>query len=120
MRADCEGMTTAELLDHLGEMSRTDPEAFERCSRLLIHRTIESFPPEHRRRAYGLQFRLDAELRHYRDPVARMNRMVEIFWDGVRRFQDALSNPSRHLQEREAAKQSECRVIPLERNKTMH
>lgn len=37
-----------------------------------------------------LQFRIDRELRNYKDPVARMNKMVELFWEGFAEFDNAL------------------------------
>ena len=107
-----------EMFDRLEELYRSDPEAFEAMRKLLIEQTIERFPVEHRARAYGLQFRIDAELRHYRDPIARMNRMVEIFWEGVRRFQETIADPARVLHCRQEEK-ADCKVIPFP-DKTLH
>ena len=39
-----------------------------------------------------LQFRIDRELRKYKDPVARMNKMVELFWEGFNEFNNILKN----------------------------
>ncbi len=118
MNRDPQQMTSAELLRHLREIARDDADEFERCRRLLIDRTIESFPPEHRRRGYGLQFRLDLELGRYRDPLARMNRMVEIFWDGVHRFREVLDDPQRYAADQTPPNPG--KVIPLPHRKTRH
>jgi hypothetical protein len=107
-----------QLVAGLGELFRRDPARFEEVSRDLIRRTIESFPPERRQRALGLQFRLEATLSRYRDPVARMNKMVEIFWEQLRQFQEALNDPGRLLAERETGHPG--KVIPFPRSKKLH
>ena len=101
-----------EMFDRLEELYRSDPEAFEAMRKLLIEQAIEGFPVEQRARAYGLQFRIDAELRHYKDPIARMNRMVEIFWEGVRRFQETVADPAGVLHSRQEEKVN-GKVIPF-------
>jgi hypothetical protein len=108
-----------QLVAGLGDLYRRDPARFEVVSRELIRRTIESFPPERRQRALGMQFRLEATLNRYRDPVARMNKMVEILWEHLRQFQEALNDPGRVLAEREAGK-TPGKVIPFPRSKKLH
>lgn len=51
---------------------------------------INSLDSERKTRARAFQWRLNQDLRHYKDPVARMNKMVEIFWKGVYKFEVAL------------------------------
>ena len=52
---------------------------------------IDEIPdPERRLRAQQYQWQIEGELRKYKDPVARMNHMIEIFWAGVYEFNDAL------------------------------
>jgi len=106
---------TRGIIEHLTELADSDGEAFERASRELIERTIASFPEEYRRRAEGLQFRIDAALAPCKDPVTRMNRMVEIFWDHFQAFHDVFNNPDKVLAEREAGQQK-ASVIPLRRH----
>jgi len=50
--------------------------------------------PVRRKKLEQFQWRLDNELSKYKDPIARYNRMVELFWEGVRDLQTALENPS--------------------------
>ncbi|MBE0597014.1 MAG: DUF3135 domain-containing protein [Desulfuromonadales bacterium] len=109
--------TTDEMLSRLTELYQSDPEAFEAMRQLLIDKTIEGFPPEHRIRAYGLQRRIDTELSRYKDPIARMNRMVEIFWEGVYHFQEVVSDPQKVLRQR--GEQTPAKVIPF-RRKSLH
>ncbi len=105
-------MNMNEMITQLHGLYQRDPEEFERMSRLLIDQAIESFPAEHRQRAYGLQFQLEHKLRKFNDPVARMNKMVEIFWDQVLVFQQVLEDPEGYLSEKDKNKQ-EGKVIPF-------
>jgi len=111
--------TTDEQLAKLSGLYQKDPEQFEKQSQELIRQTIEKFPEEHRRRAYGLQFQLEATLSHYKDPVARMNKMVEIFWDQFRKFQEAVTDPLRVIDERKEHT-GEGKVIPIRRKADLH
>jgi hypothetical protein len=105
------------MVEHLEQLYRRDPDAFEEQRKRLIQGMIDEFPEENRARAYGLQLKLDAELSRYKDPVARMNRMVELFWEGVGQFQEALTDPARVLQERQQSRAGAelARVIPFRR-----
>jgi hypothetical protein len=106
-----------KTVEDLGQLYRCDPEAFARRSRLLIQSLIDGFPEGQRSRAYGLQLKIDAELSRYKDPVARMNRMVELFWQGVGDFQEVLTDPGRVLREREKSREGAepARVLPFKR-----
>jgi hypothetical protein len=111
--------TTDEQLARLSGLYEKDPEEFERQSQELIRRTIESFPEKHRRRAYGLQFQIDAALSHYKDPVSRMNKMVEIFWEQFLKFQEAVCDPLKVIEEKER-RSEEGKVIPLPQRDKLH
>ena len=53
---------------------------------------IESIEDEERKlELQRLQFRIDRELRNYKDPVARMNKMVVLFWEGFKEFDEVLN-----------------------------
>lgn len=91
------------------------PEQFERESRALIEQAIAALPDRHRQRARGLQFRIDCALAQCPDPISRMNKMVEIFWEDFRQFHDILHDPEKVLKERQARRES-CRVLPLRRS----
>lgn len=36
------------------------------------------------------QATIDRELKHYTNPIARMNKMVELFWKGVKDFHEVI------------------------------
>lgn len=76
--------------DFLKELYQEDPEQFHEYTRNAINTFIDSLPEDRQRRAKGTQWKLDMELRKYKDPVARMNRMVELFWQQVGEFQQIL------------------------------
>ena len=88
---------TQTSIEQLTGLYQKDPELFEEERKKLIQQTIESFPPEYQARAHGLQFKIEATLSKYKDPVARMNKMVEIFWGQFQEFQDVINNPAGHI-----------------------
>ena len=78
-------------IEDLPELYESNPELFEEVAQQLITEFIASIPDSaNRRRCEGLQFKINAELTHCHDPVARMNKMVELFWSGVFEFNSAL------------------------------
>jgi Protein of unknown function (DUF3135) len=103
---------TKAIIERLSGLYQTDPVEFERLSRALIKNTIDNFPESHQKRARGLQFKLDCVLSKYHDPVARMNKMIEIFWENFQHFHDAFHNPEKLLHEREHS-QRPAKVISL-------
>jgi hypothetical protein len=104
--------TTEEILVRLTGLYQKNPGEFEELRKTLIERTIEEFPAEHRKRAHGLQFRIESRLRKYKDPVVRMNKMVEIFWEQFGLFHDVLQNPTKVIAEREQ-KKNKAVVVPF-------
>jgi hypothetical protein len=111
--------TTEEQLAKLTGLYQRDPEEFERQSQELIRQTIERFPEKSRRRAYGLQFQIDAALSQCKDPVSRMNKMVEIFWEQFLKFQEAVCDPLKVIEEKEKDKRK-GKVIHLHRRDKLH
>jgi hypothetical protein len=80
-----------DIYEKLNKVRQEDPDAFEREANLIRNEFFDSIEDDERRlHLQQLQFRLDGELRHYKDPVARMNKMVEIFWKGVNEFQQTI------------------------------
>ncbi len=100
------------FFEELSELYQTDPEKFEEQRRILIERTISEFPRECRERAQGLQFTIDARLHRYKDPIMRMNKMVEIFWEHFARFQETVNDPERILEERQHARR-QAKILPF-------
>ncbi len=106
-RDECPELNIEQLIG----LYQDDPERFEDLRRRLIDCTIEGFPSEHRQRAYGLQFQIEARLSHHKDPVARMSTISEMFWEHLETFQQVLNNPGAVLEERK--KRQPAKVIPL-------
>ena len=88
-------------IEKMTGLFQKDPDLFEKERKKLIQQTIESFPPEYQARAHGLQFKIEATLSRYKDPVARMNKMVEIFWSHFNEFQKVMNNPVECLEKPE-------------------
>ena len=107
-----ENQNIDDLLEGLSSVYKEDPQEFEERRKQIIEQTINSFPEEYRQRAKGLQFTIDCQLRRYKDPIMRMNKMVEIFWEHFALFQETITDPEKILQERMAERQS-AKVIPL-------
>jgi len=84
-------------LEQMFLLAREDPEEFDRQSRAMIKSEIQRADEDQRLMLEQLQFCIDGELRKYKNPVARMNRMVELFWPQVMKFHDALQG--RHTEE---------------------
>lgn len=102
----------SETIARLGELYRSDPELYELERKRLIEQTIDELPQESRQRAYGQQFRLEAKLSTAKDPVSRLNLMVELFWEQVRLFNHALNDPKDFLAEKERNR-AQGKLIPL-------
>lgn len=70
---------------------RNDEKAFDEKANQIINDFISSLPKERQQRARAIHFRISTQLRNINDPIARMNKMVEIFWDGVEEFRNVLN-----------------------------
>ena len=101
-----------KYLRDLARMHEVDPENFEKLRAELIDSTINSFPDRFRKRARGIQFFIDHELDKHKDPVSRMNRMVELFWDKFHEFSHAMNDPVGFTVAREQNKK-DGKVIPF-------
>jgi hypothetical protein len=75
----------------VGENINMTLEQFKKHKEKTIEDFFANIPPEQQQRLRAIQWRLDRELDKYDDPVARMNKMVELFWKQVFQFQRALS-----------------------------
>ena len=62
----------------------------------MIHPKVQEYidnieDPERKKELIQFQLSIDKELRKYKDPVARMNKMVELFWEGFKEFNDCMN-----------------------------
>jgi hypothetical protein len=79
--------------DELKTLFETNPQAAEQKCNEIIENYILSLPEDRQQRARSFQWQLEQKLRHYKDPIARMNKMIELFWSGVNKFHTALTEP---------------------------
>lgn len=69
---------------------KDDPEAFRRESKQIIDETIASYSEEKQIRMRSLQWSIDQELSNFKDPVARLNHIISMFYTQLDKFNDAL------------------------------
>jgi hypothetical protein len=74
----------------LSKLYKDDPEEFEHERKRLLESYFDSLPEERQLKARQIQWQIEAELRKYKDPIARMNRMVELFWEQTFKFRDTI------------------------------
>lgn len=80
-------------LRSLENLYEHDPLQFEVLRQEIMDQEINSYPERFQQRARGIQFTLECELNKYKHPIARMNRLVELFWRKVDEFHEAMSQP---------------------------
>lgn len=83
--------------DELKTLFENDPPAAEVKVKEIMDEYITTLTPERKQRAEAFNWRIQQDLRNFKDPTARMNRMVEMFWTGVKEFQHVLENPQQVL-----------------------
>jgi len=69
---------------------KDDPVAFNKRKDGIINSAINECPEDNRISLTCRQWKLERELDKFKNPTARMNRMVELFWDGAFEFKNAL------------------------------
>ena len=78
--------------DEMQRLHKEDPEEFAALAKDKIYDYIYSIPdPKRQEQLMALQCKIDRDLSRYKDPIARMNRMVELFWIQVRLLDNALN-----------------------------
>jgi hypothetical protein len=76
--------------DYLKGLHEEDPEKFAEVTAQMIEDFINGLPEEKQAIHRAKQWRLEQELGKFKDPIARMNKMVELFWGGVNKFDNIL------------------------------
>ena len=93
---------------------RDDPDSFETTKDQIIEEFILAQPEEVQQRLRQQQWRIDNDLRRFKDPVARLNRMVEIFWEQFREFQTSLLTMQHpEMAQTEESKKEKAKVLDL-------
>jgi len=60
---------------------KDDPEAFNAEANVIFEDFILGVPEERRQRLRAMHWKIQQDLRHYTDPVARLNKFIEIFYE---------------------------------------
>jgi len=85
-------MCDEKPFDELVELFKEDPDAFEEYRKEFVEQRITELCidcPEKLELCKRFQWRLEQELAKYKDPMARYNAMVSMFWDQVELFKAA-------------------------------
>lgn len=61
-------------------------------TRQNIEDYINSLPPENQQKARQFQWKIDQTLNRCKDDTQRYNKMVELFWEGVVKFEKVLND----------------------------
>ncbi len=107
------------VFERLQGLYQLDPEEFNRLSAALIREEVNNVPEEFKAQAYGIQRRVEQQLKKYKDPILRMNAMVEIFWQQFHEFQAVLNDP-RDVLENKRRRGISAKVIPFKERDTRH
>lgn len=110
---------TERMLGQLDGLYQRDPEAFEALRKELLEQVIAGFRPEQRERARAQQFALDARLARYKHPVARLNKMIELFWAQFDEFRRVLNDPASFVAT-DGGPRRAGKVIALRRGDRLH
>lgn len=107
------------VYEKLQGIYQQDPEEFERLSSGLIRQALDEVPDEFKAQAYGIQRRIEHQLNKYKDPIARMNAMVEIFWQQFHEFQAVINDP-REVLENKRRCGTLAKVLPFKKPDLHH
>jgi len=83
--------------DYLKDLYISDPEEFKKVTDAMITATIDALPLGRQQKTRAKQWRLTQELSKYKDPIARLNRFVVLFWEGVSEFDHAIKQYQRKV-----------------------
>lgn len=82
--------TVMEIYEQLSPHSN-DPEKFEQTAQQILQDEFAELSAEQRSRAEQITWNINQQLRNYKDPIARMNKMIELFWHQFSKFQQCLN-----------------------------
>ncbi len=71
-------MNAIEVYEELSKL-KDDPEAFDKRKEEIINEAIAKMSLHNQEKAEKINWCLEQELHHYKDPIARMDKMAEIF-----------------------------------------
>lgn len=78
--------------DYLQGLYKEDPAEFDKVTSEMIDGFINNLPESKKEIFRAKQWRLQQQLGKIKNPLARMNKMVSIFWDGANEFVTVTKN----------------------------
>lgn len=87
---DNDKKSLVELFDSIIDLQKTNPDAVESFILSEMEKEMKSIAGDDESKLIKLQqfqWNINKELRKYKDPIARMNKMAELFWTGVKKFE---------------------------------
>lgn len=105
-------MNPLQIYEELTKL-RDNPEEFEERADQIWEAFFSDMDEEEEKRARQFKWQMDAQLRGIKDPIARMNKMVELFWQGFQSFHLALTNPNQLIARSQDG--SKAVILPIER-----
>lgn len=101
-----------QIYEELSKL-KDNPDQFEEKSNEIWEQFFATLTKEEEKRARRFKWQLDGQLRGYQDPQARLNKMIELFWQGFQTFQLALNEPSALIARSQDG--SKAVVLPIEK-----
>ena len=82
--------------DHLKNLFKQDPFAAQKLADEMVETAINGMDitEDKKQRLKAANFSLQQDLRKYKHPIARLQRMEFLFWEQFNRFQTAMETPS--------------------------
>lgn len=105
-------MTPLKIYESLVKL-KDDPEKFEEMANEIWESYFTTLTEDEEKRARQFKWHLDGQLRGIVDTTARMNKMVELFWEGFQTFQLSLTNPDQLIARSQDG--SKAVVLPIDR-----
>lgn len=90
MNSENDTKSLIDLFDSILDLQKTNPDAVEAFIMSEMEEEMKRIAGGDEERLIKLQqfqWNINKELRKYKDPVARMNKMAELFWVGVKKFE---------------------------------
>ena len=89
-------MEVMEIYEKLAPLA-SDPEAFEKAAEEIWEREVGKLSPELKRKAKQLRWTTEATLRKYKNPTARLNAAIDMFFRDYRVLNAELQTQVRKL-----------------------
>lgn len=107
-------MKPIQMYEELIKLKEQSPELIEKRIEEMWDEFFNSLKPDERERAKQFKWQIDGQLRGIKNPTARLNKMIDIFWQGVQNFQMSLTNPRALIAQSQDG--SKAVVLPIKKD----